>query len=306
MLNLNIAVYAEGCMYPAPSPAQPVATTITQLQGSGFGTAIVSLFHIGRDYDITPLQIMGDIYFNTTLVISRGVYVGDPTWPGLMNGLIGGSVTKACASIGGGGVMDFETIEKIYVNNGESFDNTNLMTCFQCFAQTFPAITIIDMDCEETYDQPSFVAFCQMLIGMGFGITFCPYTSVGFWTGSLAALNTSNPGAVKRWNLQCYDGGSGNDPGGWAAQIQRAIPGFSTTGFIVAGDWTQDFPTQVQALMTTFAQEPSVGGGFMWTLDSMIANASMSAYASAISAGLGESASKAHPREIAAGATPAG
>ena len=288
MMKLNFAVYAEGCMYPASASIQPVKTTISQLQQSGFKTAILSLFHIGRDYAISPKQVMGDIYFNNTPVISKGSYVGDPIWPGLINSMIGGTVTRVCASVGGGGVMDFETIQKIYEGNGNSFANTNLMGNFQYLRKTFPTISIIDMDCEETYDQASFVAFCQMLIGMGFGITFCPYTYQSFWTGSLAALNTSNPGAVKWWNLQCYDGGGGNDPANWATAITQAVPGFSTVGYILAGDWTNDTPSEVQALMGTFNKELCVGGGFIWTLDNIISSTtSMKAYVDAISVGLG-------------------
>lgn len=285
MSKFNFAVYAEGCMYPA-SPA--VKATITQLQASGFTAPILSLFHIGRDYQISPTQIMGDIYFNDTLIISQGRYVGDPAWPAMINAMLGGTVKQVCASIGGGGVMDYETLQKIYADNGKSFDNTNLMANFQCFRKTFPAIGLIDMDCEETYDTRSFVAFCQMLAGMGFGITFCPYTYMSFWMEALAALNKSHPGAVKWWNLQCYDGGQGNDPADWANAITRAIPGFPTAGYILAGDWTNDKPAGVQALMRTFKGESCVGGGFIWTLDQIVAAGdSMTAYVDAISVGLG-------------------
>ncbi len=294
MSKLNYAVYAEGYLYPTTAPAsQPVSSTISQLRQSGFATAILGLFHIGRDYSISPTQIMGDIYFNNTLIVSNGSYVGDPSWPTLINGMVGGSVQRVCASIGGGGVMDYETIQKIYAGNGNSFAGTNMERNFVVLRKTFPSISIIDMDCEETYDQDSFVAFCQMLIGLGFGITFCPYTYQSFWTGSLAALNASNPGAVKWWNLQCYDGGMGNDPADWATAITQAIPGFSTGGFILAGDWTNDEPSGVQALMGSFKNESSVGGGFIWTLDQIIEQqpktplASMKAYVNAISVGLG-------------------
>ena len=286
MSNLNIAVYAEGCMYP------PAADTIPQLKQSGFSTLILGLFHIGRNYSISSPQIMGDIYFNNTLIISQGEYVGDSAWPGTINEAIGGSVTQISASIGGGGVMDYETIQKIYEENNNSFSGTNLETNFYQFKKTFPSISIIDMDCEETYDQASFVAFCQMLIGAGFGITFCPYTYQSFWVDSLEALNTSNPGAVKWWNLQCYDGGYGNDPQNWADAITQTIPGFNTNGFILAGDWTNDQPDGVKSLMQTFSDEKSVGGGFIWTLDNIINSypsdplTGMEAYTTAISTGL--------------------
>ncbi|MBB3119939.1 hypothetical protein [Pseudoduganella violacea] len=268
MQGLNIAIYAEGCMY--PSATYPVSETIGVVQQSGFTTVILSLFHIGRDYDVSPLQRLGDLYFNTTLVFSQGEYVGDAAWPSLIASLPSGSVAKVCASIGGGGVMDFQTLKKIYEANGNSFEQTNLAANLAALRRYLPAISIIDLDCEETYDSPSFIAFCQLLASIGFGITFCPYIKATFWTGALAALNASNPGALKWFNLQCYDGGGENQPGPWAAAIKQACPSFPTDGFLITGDWTEDSPQQVGQLMARCRQDPSVGGGFLWTLDSLI------------------------------------
>ncbi|RMB07742.1 hypothetical protein [Eilatimonas milleporae] len=287
------AVYAEGCMYPHAANPQPVPTTISQVQQSGFQSLILGLFHIGRDYDIQPAQIMGDLYYNDTLVFSKGQYVGDASWPGQIGTVIGGTVDRVCASIGGGyPVMDFQTIRKIYADNNNSFDGTNLMANFKALRQTLPAISVIDMDCEDTYDRPSFVAFCRMLIGMGFDITFCPYTNQSFWVDCLADLNTGNPGAVAWWNLQCYDGGAQNrDPQtfqGWATAITQAIPGFDTDAFIMAGDWTNDSPDAVKALMQKLEGEPAFGGGFLWTLDAMLSGGEtlIAAYAQAIPEGV--------------------
>lgn len=288
----NIAAYGEGCMYPSTSNPQSVGETITMIQNSGLTTVILSLAHIGRDYDISPPQIMGDIIYNNTLIFSEGSYVGDPSWidptsSNCINNLIGGSVTQVELSIGGGGVMDYQTIKKIYNQNGNSFEGTNLQNNFIALKNTLTVVSIIDTDCEETYDQASFVAFCQMCIAIGFKITFCPYTLENFWTGSLAALNTSNPGAVIWWNLQCYDGGYGNDPQTWASHITNAIPGFDTNGYILAGDWTNDTPKQTEFLMQTFANENAVSGGFLWTIDNTINNPNTLAdYVTAIKKGL--------------------
>ena len=293
MTKLNVAVYAEGCMYPS-SADQAVSTTISQLQQSGFKSVILSLFHIGRDYDISPTQNMGDLYYNGKLIISEGSYVGDPTWPKLINTIIGGSVEQLCASIGGGiGVLDFQTIQRIYQGNGGSFNGTNLEKNCAVLKAIFPGISIIDMDCEDTYDQPSFVAFCEMLIGLGFGITFCPYCPVGLWIDALAVLNTTHQGAVKWWNLQCYDGGQSNDPSTWADLIKQKIPAFSTDGFILASDWTAHSPNEMQAWIGRFKKESCVGGAFIWTLDQIIEKAPkdplalMKEYVDAITTALG-------------------
>lgn len=278
MSSLTIAAYGEGIMYPPT-----LAPNIVAIQQAGWNTVILGLFHISST---------GDIGFNNESIVSGGQYVGDAAWPGQLQTLMAGGSNNGLrmllASIGGGGVSDFANVQAIYQANGNSFVGTALQTNFRTFHTTFPGIAAIDMDVEEGYDQDSFVAFCQMLIEIGFGITFCPYASweMDFWTGSLAALNSSHPGAVKWWNLQCYDGGSGNDPATWAQAIATAIPGFDTTGFIVAGDWSRnlakpqpdpstwywqgDCPSAMQSLFASIRGEASVGGGFVWTLDQIL------------------------------------
>lgn len=286
MSKLNIAVYAEGCVYPA-SAQQPVVTTILQLQQSGFTTAILGLFHIGLNSGSGSPVNTGDLSFNDQLIISEGAYVGDTSWPDLVGSMLGGAVSQVCASVGGGGVGDFQNIQTIYESNGNSFDNTNLLLSFQILRKELPAISVIDMDCEDNYDSQSFVAFCQMLVGIGFGITFCPYQNQPFWTAALSALNASSPGVVKWWNLQCYDGGGDNTPANWAQAIAEVLPGFSPNDFIVAGNWTQVTPATVQTTLQNFDDQSCLGGAFIWTLDAMIANDTLTEYAGAIAAGLG-------------------
>lgn len=309
MSTPNIAAYGEGIMYP-PN----LSPNIAAIQGAGWTSIILGLFHISAT---------GDIGFNNSAIISGGQYVGDASWPAQLQQLMqpgsGNTITTLLASVGGGGVSDFANVQSIYEANGNSFAGTALQTNFKAFYTSFPLIRLIDMDVEDNYDQPSFTAFCQMLAQIGFGITFCPYATweMGFWTGSLAALNTSNPGAVKWWNLQCYDGGGGNSPKVWADAITHAIPGFDTTGFILAGDWSRnlaqpqkdpstwfwqgDCPPAVQSLMASFSGQACVGGGFIWTIDQILDYAAqqqkkadpapcgtvtMSNYVAAIAAGL--------------------
>jgi hypothetical protein len=276
-MSANIAVYAEGCMYPATATRQPVPETAAQLRASGFTTVILGLFHVASN---------GDLSFNDIPVIAGRAYVGDPDWPRIVAQLAGGGVRTVCASIGGGGVADFANLKRIYTDNGGSFAGTSVAANFATFRATFPAVATIDMDCEETYDPASFVAFCRMLIGLGFAITFCPYCGQDFWTAALQALETTHPGAVRWWNLQCYDGGAGNSPVDWAAAIRQALPGFDTDGFILAGDWTSDSSAAVTALLQSFDANPCLGGGFLWTLDRLTSQpALMTAYAQAFAAG---------------------
>jgi hypothetical protein len=273
---LNIAAYAEGAIYPSAT----LVPLIPSLHQAGWTTLILSLFHIGRT---SANQNEGDIYFNDLLLISEGVYVGDPAWPLAVKGIKSKTLTRLLASVGGATpwVQDFQTIKAIYEGNNNSFAGTLLETNFTAFKRTFPTIDAIDMDCEETYDEPSFVAFCQMLIGIGFAITFCPDDSgeTDFWVNSLNALETTHPGKVLWWNLQCYAGGTGNQPDTWAGYITTVMPDFDTDGFILASDWSRfwsdgywqgDCVDAVGALLAPFNVMPSVGGAFIWLLDQIL------------------------------------
>ncbi|MCG8373278.1 MAG: hypothetical protein MI700_07075, partial [Balneolales bacterium] len=229
-------------------------------------------------------------------IISDGKYVGDKDWKDLIAGTIGGTITQTCASIGGASdvIYDFRTIQKIYEANGNSFSGTNLERNFNVLKSAFPDISIIDLDNEDNTDKASMVAFCEMLIGIGFDITFCPFTSQEFWNSCLAFLHASESyrGKVKWWNLQCYSGGTGNNPDTWATSIANEIPGFDTNGFIIPGASTDGGASGVQDLMKTFRGEKSVGGGFIWTLGNIIDQypldplTGMKAYVNAIKEGL--------------------
>jgi hypothetical protein len=277
MANRTIAAFGLGEVCP-PN----LAKNMSAIQKAGWTTVIVSLFHIDAS---------GNLGINDTMITNNGNYTGNPDWPGQLQQLLKGpgtTITTLEASIGGWDVQDFANVKTIYQKNKKSFDRTLLQKTFKTFFDKFPAIRLIDMDMENTYDQASFVAFCQMLIKIGFGITFCPYDQAqqSFWANSLAALNKSNPGAVKWWNLQCYAGGVGNDPKNWADAISKAIPGFNTKGFILASDWSRnlaqpdknpstwywegDCPPAVQQLLARYAKEPSVSGAFLWNIDQIL------------------------------------
>jgi hypothetical protein len=270
MKQIKIEAFAEGVVYPLDDQK------INQIASAGWTSIILGLFHPHQD---------GTIYFNDTTIINNGVFIGDKAWPSSLSLLKGkGNLESLSASIGGGGVGDFKNIKNIYDKNNSSFEGTQLQKNFQTLKSQIGAIDIIDMDCEDLYDQNSFVAFCEMLIQIGFKISFCPYCFTDFWVGSLAAIEKTYPGSVVRWNLQCYDGGTGNNPQVWAKAIRDEIPDFNTTNFIIAGDWTNDTPKEVTSLFSKFENMDCAGGGFLWTLDAIYPD-EMSNYINAIKEG---------------------
>ncbi len=259
--------------------------------GAGWTTIVLGLFHVGYP----PKQNEAEIFFNSTSIIKGGKDAGefsagfDPAWPEKIAELKQKSqITRIYASFGGGyPVVDFQTIQNIYKNNHSSFNGTALEQNLKLLRDTFPAIDGIDMDCEEAYDQASFVAFCEMAIDNGFEITFCPYDRerLCFWTGALQTLERAHPGRVKWWNLQCYDGGDQNDPNLWATGIRTTLPDFDTDGFIVAGDWSRNLAKPSSdpsswfwqgdcpvAMGQSFSSKKGkfLGGGFVWTIDDII------------------------------------
>lgn len=265
-----IAGYAEGLMYPGVQNQ----LSYEEVKKAGWTNIILCLYHIDN---------CGNISFNDKRIVQEGIYTGSLYWSGMIGGLKnGGTVNTISASIGGGGVTDFTNIQFIYEDNGQSFAGTQLQKNFQVFRENFPAIDIVDLRCQDNYDPASFVAFCRMLIDIGFGISFCPYTNPWsyphFWAGSLAQLEKYKPGAVKWWNLQCYDRGTGNSPQQWAKAIKKVSPDFNTTGFIIAGHMCKvsgqfgNCPGQVGKLLQSFASEPSLGGAFIWSIDNIVLN----------------------------------
>lgn len=253
--NINIVAYAEDIVYPLNRQK------INLIANAGWTSLVFSFFHLNNE---------GDIYYNDSLIIDSGKYKGSSSWPDDIAKLKRqGSITRISASLGGWEVGDFQTISSLYYRNNRTFEGTKLQQNFIRFRKLLPAIDAIDMDCENTYDLDSFIAFCRMLIEVGFKITFCPYTNLDFWIDSLAAIEKIHPNSVLSCNFQYYAGGYGNSHSDWAQAIIQHVPGFNTDNFIITGDWTNDPPDEVSSRFSKLKSMSYVGGGFIWNLDAI-------------------------------------
>ena len=269
--KLNFAAYGEGVLYPPNLETHKKA-----IQNAGWTSIMVSLFQVSQT---------GSISVNGITLIDNGKYIGDVSWPNqLLDLRSSGSITTLLATFGGWDSA-FQNIQDIYDKN-KTFEGTTLESNCKLFRKIFPAFDLIDMDVEYPNGQPdnaqeAFIAFCEMWITVGFGITFCPYQDIPFWVNSLVAVENKYPGAVKYWNLQCYAGGQGNNPVDWANAIKKALPKFNTDGYILASDWSRfwntqdkawegDCPAAVKSLLSQFSGEACIGGGFIWTIDQII------------------------------------
>jgi hypothetical protein len=110
---------------------------------------------------------------------------------------------------------------------------------FQALLEALPSIDGIDFDNEDVYDGPTVVDFALMLQSIGCPqVTFCPYCLPDTWAGWLRAIDTTSPGLVTGFNLQCYGGGQGNDPQTWITAIQKVMGNaFDAKGFVFPGLW---------------------------------------------------------------------
>lgn len=302
----NTAAYCSGEL--GPGNIQGNVSNIVQ---SGLTTPILWALHIGRP-SISGQQY-GDLIFNDApnLFVSGGVFNPNNVdaiaeWPAQVASLMqeGSGVKQIFFSIGGANppVYDFTTIQYMLQNGMENVLQEN----FQALKTAFTVdgtccIAGFDLDCEEDVDSSTIVSLCQILFQLGFQITFCPYTSVGFWQGCMQSL--WNEGMqVSWWNLQCYAGGSWNksDLTQWldalAAVTGSSTPGsYLVPGLAVAGsEGDGQCPTGDDSFCTTFAGWVAAGlaGGFAWNYDSIVSNpgecsgATLADYVSAINAGL--------------------
>jgi len=264
-MSLNIAIYGGGSFY------TDSGSVLADLTASGF-TTVTELVHLGSD---------GTIQLAPQILVQNGVYIGDPEWPGWLAALKQppSSVTRLRFCVGGWDVGDFNWIRDLY-DSQELGPGSGIYQNFQTLKQTIPALDGIDLDDETTYDQPSTVAFCQMLASLGYDVTFCPYERPDHWLGCLAALNgPTGEGPVSGFNLQCYAGGGANTPEQWIEAIAGQMgPGFPASSFVYPGLWCRhtddsDFPCAAGScpsdVATQFAAwKPSgIQGGFIWLYD---------------------------------------
>jgi hypothetical protein len=260
MATNPISLYCSGTLYTGGQ------SVINDLKASGFNTVIAWALHI---------TATGDLSFNDTVIVKAGKYVGDASWPGLLSQLKQGStsVTSLGFSVGGWGVGDFNHIKTLMAKYGTGSSNP-LYQSFQALTQAIPDIDFIDLDDETTYDQASTVAFSQMLYDtFKLHTTFCPYTNTSHWVDCFKALNTNTPDVVLGLNLQCYAGGSGNDPQDWIQALNQEMgSGFNGASIVWPGLWCIngtgcDQGTTPAAMQTQFQQwhkSDSLIGGFVW------------------------------------------
>lgn len=289
MTKLNLAAYCSGDFGPGQ-----IVSRIPDVQASGFTTIILWSMHIGRA-DIG--QPYGELVFNDgNIRITDGKTFNpgnDPSiaaWPADVAKLKQGTsqVDKIFISIGGDErfVFDFRTIEYMLEHGMADV----LMSNFQTLRTAFTVggeciIDGIDLDNEESVKASTITDFCEMLFGIGFEVTFCPFVSPTEWQGYMQTLWNKGH-RVSWWNLQGYSGGSGNlTPSGiqpWIDALSAVVGKGQGASYLVPGlavqgakdSYPEQCPGGQQGMCETFAAVSQLGlaGGFVWTYDDVLGN----------------------------------
>jgi len=269
------AVYGGGPFYSGGS------AVMDDLRASGFTTIILWSFHIEDN---------GDLVYNDIPVVRNGAYMGDPAWPTRLATLKTAptSVNRIEVSIGAWSVPDFERMARLV--NGTAAGCGTTLVCgtgsTSILYRNFQALKAatgadaVNFDDESAYDLAPTTAFGRMLIGLGYKITFAPYTQQAFWR----SLKDNLGAAVDTIYLQVYDGGAGNNPASWNTAMGMTVdPGlWSRHG---TGCASGDSPATVQTKMTSWKASAGISGGFMWLYDDIqkcAAQGTSAQYAAAI------------------------
>jgi hypothetical protein len=228
----------------------------------------------------------GDLYYNDTAIVVGGVFSDpNPTFAAYVSKLKA-SVQNVIWGLSSGGVTDFANIKALLATQQGT---QTLKNNFSVLLKNVPAAGF-DFDLEEfpldDYTD-TVITLAIMLSELGTYITFCPYYDDSFWVSCLSGIykQNNNKQVVAWMNLQCYDGGTGNDPAQWAQAIKNSSDPTGVTdpvAFVIPGFWCYNTteksymgqcPDQIE---TTFknlaASDPGISGGFIWNSSDIFTN----------------------------------
>ncbi|KAF2644627.1 hypothetical protein P280DRAFT_390299 [Massarina eburnea CBS 473.64] len=231
----------------------------TALQTSGFTTLVV--FGVG-------ILDNGDIkYYSNTpgsvdvVVASNGAYIGGDALAEKMSSFKTGSGTTVNRlEIS----MNSQHVKDLMASPGPG-SSTPLYRNFVAL-KTAWKLDAVNNDDESIYDVASTVTFGKMLGSAGYKYTIAPYTNINHWINVKTQLNqglTAPNLLLDQVYLQCYDGGSGNDPAGWQSAL-----GLKVVPLVwVTNDSKPSYGTTAAQAKTKFVNwnsKDALGGGGYW------------------------------------------
>lgn len=235
-MTIETRMYAGGAFARGGDPA------VDDIIKSGYSTLINWALHVNGN---------GDLVLNDITLVTGGIYKEAPNVK-LAERLA--KIRKAGLqigfSVGGYGVGDFGNIQSLMAGSVPSAGNVlydNFAALKAAMYNAGAAIDFIDFDYEESIsDVPQTLAnFSHMLANIGYGsVNFCPPWQMGMWQQTYQLiLSQIGRDFVSAVNLQCYSGGSGNNPDDWGKMIASVggkallIPGLATWKAQPGGWW---------------------------------------------------------------------
>lgn len=221
MTNPIIAVYTRDGY-----PSANVLKDLPDYAGNKVNTLIIS----------GPNGYQGEIVYNDPPLVmfnSDGVYVGDTAWPDSLTELVSNT------NIGS---------DRIYL----SLSNSAISTLAAMSAEGLSGVMAwlkangiagIDMDCEN-WGQPGGLnpmdqavqTVTMAAIKASLALTAAPYNKQSAWQQWCDFVNSNN-GVLSWLNVQCYAGGTGNNPVQWANAF-KPVP--VVAGFEAISSTSQD------------------------------------------------------------------
>ena len=258
-------IYAGGPVYKNRS------YSINELRNSGYTYVVVWTIHIDAS---------GNFNINAEFpLVQKGAYVGASTYPNFSDDIARlksapTSINRVEFCISAWGSGTFANVKSLIASQGTG-SSSILYKNFQALKNAIPAVDAIAFDDESTYDVSSATALAVMLGNLGYKVSLVPYTNSSFWTSLANNANAQRAGTIDRIDLQCYSGGSSNNPCNWSF---GSLP-------LYAGLGDQEKSTsQVQSQLTTWKNSCSgiLKGGFIWLYDDIDNSTATANYATAI------------------------
>lgn len=242
------------------------------LRASGFNTVILWTIHV--------YYPSGNLIFNSFPICTGGMYVAKAEFPSQLATLkvAPTSVNRLEFAVGSGGVNDFSAIQQLIAAQGTG-TNSILYLNFKALIEA-TGVDAICFNDESLYDVSTMVTFGRMLTNFGVKVTLCPYNNATVWQNVKSQLGA----AVDAVYLQCYAGGTGNNPATWNNYFGglKVSPGLWCKHG--TGCSSGDSAATVTTKMTNWKNSPGIPAGWMWLHDDMLkctAN-TMADYATAI------------------------
>ncbi len=259
---ISFSIFADSGIYICGHFRRDRTKTVTALKASGFTFGILFNVHVETDGTLTT---------DGEVICKDGKYVFDQKIPGYtsdkaqidyvddVNSLLSGntSLLRLEYCIGGWENHAYQNISKL-VNTQGTGTSSILYKNFKALKDAIPAVIAVNNDIEHDYEANSQSKFHIMLYDIGFKTTIAPYTNKSYWDSFVAKIEAARPGAVDRNYLQCYGGGSGNNPKNW--KISN-LPIYGSRD--IEANPNLSHQTIVNT-MTNWKNDAGIVGGFYW------------------------------------------